>query len=758
MPRGPPPRGPPPRGPPPRGPPPRGAPQMIGRTGTIHGQQNLPTGGARRSSSLSIIPPPSRGPLHHPRGPPPRGPPPRGPPPRGPPPRGPPHVPRTGYSQGRGPPHPPRGPPSAAGKPWSKQVMLSRTNSMVRNRQSSIMAPSNHHNPLPIRRASYAYNANPANNDNQHQHQYQRQRRGLNNVMLGAPPSHLSSYDGAVAATVTAGGDSSSVAAVSTSSASQQHSNNGSRRRRYSTSSIAAANHHHNVNVNNNNNNNSNARISSFGTLKIKASANWEPRDDENSDSAACFRIQITVGHQKRSTSTINTLIHKGSTKKVEKEEELMIFAITNEKEVEIDIMRDDGVIMGKSNKVSILDWIATGSFDGSIDIINLMSRNNNNSMCSSNDDDDKGNSTCIMGSVNLSANFERAKHTASNTCNYPNVDDNDNAVTAMMIPSANNNTVTQPEANANHDLQNKFSDEEILEAFRAFDLDKNNFVGAAEIRHVLVNIGERVTDEEIDEMIRMVDKDGDGQVAYDEFYFMVTGRYPNKNDGKATTSSSRNTIMTSTSSMNNTCTSNHNMLGLQEMIQARNARRTALSNFCRDFNLKPESIKRAYRRFMAANNNNNESTRTRGGVLDYTEFCVILQVDPCKQCEEVFQLYNNDNDNNGLIDAKEILVALTNFTGASKDDKLKFAFMVYDEAGSGVITKAELICILKANHMAQSEVEVVRKADTILAQCSNTNTEGDAAQAIISYDEFCVVSRKFPNILFPAAQQNNRK
>ena len=57
-------------------------------------------------------------------------------------------------------------------------------------------------------------------------------------------------------------------------------------------------------------------------------------------------------------------------------------------------------------------------------------------------------------------------------------------------------------------------TEKEIIEAFRSFDLDKNNYVGAAEIRHVLLNIGERPTDEEVDEMIRMVDKNGDGQVA----------------------------------------------------------------------------------------------------------------------------------------------------------------------------------------------------------------------------------------------------
>ncbi|CAN0013319.1 unnamed protein product, partial [Hapterophycus canaliculatus] len=69
------------------------------------------------------------------------------------------------------------------------------------------------------------------------------------------------------------------------------------------------------------------------------------------------------------------------------------------------------------------------------------------------------------------------------------------------------------PKSQGARDPNSKFSDDEIWEAFVAFDLDKNKFVGAAEIRHVLVNIGEQVTDDEVDEMIRMVDKDGDGQV-----------------------------------------------------------------------------------------------------------------------------------------------------------------------------------------------------------------------------------------------------
>ena len=59
-------------------------------------------------------------------------------------------------------------------------------------------------------------------------------------------------------------------------------------------------------------------------------------------------------------------------------------------------------------------------------------------------------------------------------------------------------------------------SKDEIRQAFREFDLDRNGYVGAAEIAHVLSSMGEKVTDDEIDEMILMADTDGDGQVSFE--------------------------------------------------------------------------------------------------------------------------------------------------------------------------------------------------------------------------------------------------
>ena len=59
-------------------------------------------------------------------------------------------------------------------------------------------------------------------------------------------------------------------------------------------------------------------------------------------------------------------------------------------------------------------------------------------------------------------------------------------------------------------------SEEEIKEAFRVFDKDGNGYISAAELRHVMTNLGEKLTDEEVDEMIKEADIDGDGQVNYE--------------------------------------------------------------------------------------------------------------------------------------------------------------------------------------------------------------------------------------------------
>ena len=50
------------------------------------------------------------------------------------------------------------------------------------------------------------------------------------------------------------------------------------------------------------------------------------------------------------------------------------------------------------------------------------------------------------------------------------------------------------------------------------FDKDGNGFITAAELWQVMTIVGKNLTNKEVDEMIREVDTDGDGQVNYEEF------------------------------------------------------------------------------------------------------------------------------------------------------------------------------------------------------------------------------------------------
>lgn len=65
----------------------------------------------------------------------------------------------------------------------------------------------------------------------------------------------------------------------------------------------------------------------------------------------------------------------------------------------------------------------------------------------------------------------------------------------------------------------------QIREAFKVFDKDGNGYISAAELRHVMTNLGEKLTDEEVDEMIREADVDGDGQINYEEFVRMMMSK-----------------------------------------------------------------------------------------------------------------------------------------------------------------------------------------------------------------------------------------
>lgn len=58
---------------------------------------------------------------------------------------------------------------------------------------------------------------------------------------------------------------------------------------------------------------------------------------------------------------------------------------------------------------------------------------------------------------------------------------------------------------------------EDFIEGFRVFDKEQNGFIHSAELRHLLTNLGERLTDDEVNELLQG-HEDSQGNVNYEEF------------------------------------------------------------------------------------------------------------------------------------------------------------------------------------------------------------------------------------------------
>ncbi|PXF47369.1 Calmodulin [Gracilariopsis chorda] len=70
--------------------------------------------------------------------------------------------------------------------------------------------------------------------------------------------------------------------------------------------------------------------------------------------------------------------------------------------------------------------------------------------------------------------------------------------------------------------MKTQDSEAEIIEAFKVFDKDNSGKISADELRQVMNNLGERLSDAEVEEMIREADTNGDGEIDIAEFVRMM--------------------------------------------------------------------------------------------------------------------------------------------------------------------------------------------------------------------------------------------
>lgn len=74
-------------------------------------------------------------------------------------------------------------------------------------------------------------------------------------------------------------------------------------------------------------------------------------------------------------------------------------------------------------------------------------------------------------------------------------------------------------------DLKNYNSEQDLRNAWKVFDREGKGVLTAAELRHILSSIGEKLSKEELDDLMKEADPDAKGKVQYEEFVRMMTSK-----------------------------------------------------------------------------------------------------------------------------------------------------------------------------------------------------------------------------------------
>lgn len=272
------------------------------------------------------------------------------------------------------------------------------------------------------------------------------------------------------------------------------------------------------------------------------------------------------------------------------------------------------------------------------------------------------------------------------------------------------------------------FTTIEIQETFRAFDLDSNKFVGALELRKCFESINEEVNDEEMDEMVKCCDLDGDGVISEDEFLKFI---FRHAGPPKPVHKDNEQGALQGTYKLKR-----GKEVGPDGAVNDRRSRTQTLVNLSRALKLQDKNMDAIQQNFIYVD-------KLKSGKLREAEFILALEMPKTDGVVQLFNLFDY-SDPKGFVDWREFLIAFSNLSNVDQNIKVRFAFSQFDLDGNGQIDKDELTKILMATHMATKESEVAKKAAAIMRQ---GDVDGDGE---LSYEEFTRVAQRFPNIMFP--------
>lgn len=122
---------------------------------------------------------------------------------------------------------------------------------------------------------------------------------------------------------------------------------------------------------------------------------------------------------------------------------------------------------------------------------------------------------------------------------------------------------------------------------------------------------------------------------------------------------------------------------------------------------------------------------RDSSGSIDKDEFMSIPGVSANPLAARIMEVF--DTDNSGDVDFQEFITGLSIFSGrGSKDDKLNFAFKIYDIDKDGYISNGELFIVLKI--MVGSNLEDAQLQQIVDRTIMENDSDGDGR---LDFQEF---------------------
>ena len=148
-----------------------------------------------------------------------------------------------------------------------------------------------------------------------------------------------------------------------------------------------------------------------------------------------------------------------------------------------------------------------------------------------------------------------------------------------------------------------------------------------------------------------------------------------------------------------------------------------------KNLNFSERELQKLYKNF-------SKIDRDKSGTLEPSEFFEIPELANNPLVRRVIAVLDRNNDGN--ISFLEFVQGLNSLSaGASQEDKLRFAFQIYDINNDGFISNGELFQVLKM--MVGSNLNDVQLQQLVDRTIVKADTDFDGK---ISFQEFCVMVR----------------